>query len=107
MLRGTDTENGIDASVCALVKVVSKLNVRPPETLIEIVLSPRLSFASTWNAITVSTELPPLERETEGGDLSASVFVVVDSAHAPAMTTSAVAAAAAASDAKRLPGSIM
>src|SRR5258706_2905486 len=93
MLRGTETANGIDASVLALVKVVSKLRDSPPVTFTLIVLRPRLSFASTWNAMTVSTELEPAERETLGADLSASVLdTVVESVHAAAMKITVVAA---------------
>ena len=38
-------------------------------TLIEIVLSPRLSLASTSNATTVSTDVPPFDSATDGGRL--------------------------------------
>jgi hypothetical protein len=63
--------------------------------LIEIVFSPRLSFASTSNATTVSTDVPPFDSATDGGDLSASVLVVdVDSPHAPAITTTRAVIAA-------------
>src|SRR5437867_6844668 len=93
MLRGTEMANGIDASVCALVNVVSKLRDSPPETFTVIVLRPRLSLASTWNAITVSTELEPADRTTLGADLSANVLeIVVESVHAAAMKITAVAA---------------
>src|SRR6266550_4244339 len=93
MLRGTEIVNGIDASVCALVNVVSKSRVRPPDTLTLIVLRPRLSFASTWNAMTVSTELEPADRATLGADLSANVLdTVVESVQAAAMKITAVAA---------------
>src|SRR5688500_16368739 len=98
MLGGTDTENGIEASVWARVNVEEKLKSRPPVMMREIVLSPRLSFASPWNAITVSTEVPPFDRATDGGDWSLRVFVLdVDSPQAPAMATKAIAAASEAS----------
>src|SRR5688572_12307260 len=62
MERGTDTKNGTIASVTALVNVVSNARFNPPLTLTLIDLMPRLSFTSTWKAMTVSGTDPPFDR---------------------------------------------
>ena len=75
------------------MNVVSNEYDKPPVTFTVIVLRPRLSLASTWNAITVSTVLPDADKFTDGGILSATVFVGVVPSELQAPAISATIAA--------------